>query len=474
MAELYSAFLLRDGINSTVVNSGEAAIAKLRSAPPAVVVLDLNLPGMSGFEVLRRVVNDFPTTAVIIVTSQGSVRTAVDAMQEGAYDFLMKPFNADRLVTTVRNALERARLRDEVVTLREGLGREQFCGFIGASLPMQAVYRMIEAAAPSNVTVFITGESGTGKEVAAEAIHRLSSRKDKPFVALNCGAISRELAESELFGHFKGSFTGAIADRPGAVQQAAGGTLFLDELCEMPLDLQIKLLRFLQSGSFRPVGATRTEKADVRIVCATNRDPLQEIRMGRFREDLYYRLHVIPIAMPPLREREDDALLIAEELLEKFAKEDRRPVKHLSADTRGAIRTYDWPGNIRQLQNVIRNAIVLNAGDVLSPDMLNLPTNLRPVTEPQTDHQVLVQDVSGTAAAVLKPLVQEMAAADKRSSANPEDWHRQSDILGLETIEQAAILKAINLCDGNIPKAAALLGVNPSTIYRKKQAWEAA
>lgn len=467
MAELYRTFLRRDGIESSIVDNGEDALQFLRTTVPAVMILDLNLPGIGGFEVLSGVVAESPGTAVVVVTSNGSVRTAVEAMQQGAYDFLVKPFNADRLVTTVRNALERARLREEVVTLREGLARDRFSGFVGASLAMQAVYRMIEVSAGSNVTVFITGESGTGKEVAAEALHRLSPRKGKPFVALNCGAIARDLAESELFGHRKGSFTGAIADRLGAVQQANGGTLFLDELCEMPLDLQTKLLRFLQSGEFQPVGATRTEHVDVRIICATNRNPLEEVRAGRFREDLYYRLHVVPIAMPPLRDREDDAVLIAQELLVRYAKEDGRAVQRLSPDACRLIRTYGWPGNVRQLQNVIRNVVVMNQADVLTADMLPIPREDAPASFVETQADV----AADASVALLRPLARAMSPA---ASTDPGSWGEAHDIVPLDQVERAAIQRAIAMCGGNVPRAAALLGVNPSTLYRKKTSWDAA
>ncbi len=239
----------------------------------------------------------------------------------------------------------------------------RFCGLIGASLPMRAVYNVIESAASSRATVFITGESGTGKELCAQAIHQLSPRRDGPFVAINCGAIPRELMESEMFGHVRGAFTGAVGSREGAIARAKGGTLFLDEICEMDLSLQVKLLRVIQSGEFQKVGGSETERADVRYVCATNRDPWSEVQAGRFREDLYYRLHVVPCAMPPLRERDDDVLLLARHFLALYAKEEGKAFTDFDEGAVRALRRYPWPGNIRELQNVLRNTVLFNQGD---------------------------------------------------------------------------------------------------------------
>jgi transcriptional regulator with PAS, ATPase and Fis domain len=240
---------------------------------------------------------------------------------------------------------------------------------------MRSVFRVIEAAAASKASVFITGESGTGKEVAAEAIHRLSARRDRPIVALNCAAVPRELMESEIFGHVKGSFSGAVADRDGAATLANGGTLFLDELCDMHIDLQAKLLRFLQSESFRRVGGAELEKVDLRFICATNKEPLEEVAEGRLREDLYYRLHVIPIYLPPLRERGDDVIELAEHFLASLALEEGKAFAGLSEEVKVAFRAYDWPGNVRQLQNVIRNIVVMNAGEMVTIDMVPPPLN---------------------------------------------------------------------------------------------------
>jgi two-component system repressor protein LuxO len=324
-------------------------------------------------------------------------------------------------------------------------------GFIGASLPMQAVYRVIESAAASKATVFITGESGTGKEVCAESIHKASPRRDRPFVALNCSAIPKDLIESELFGHVKGAFTGAVAERIGATQQAHGGTLFLDEIGEMDVNLQAKLLRFLQTGTVQRVGANKTDQVDARIVCATNRDPLAEVAAGRFREDLYYRLHVIPIHLPALRERAEDALLIASHFLDLYAREEGKRFGGFDPEAERLIRDYAWPGNVRQLQNVIRNAVVLHDGDSLGADML------RPALRTPIDHAAPPRPRAEPAS---KPLPQTTSTAEAAQRIRP-----------LARVEQEAIEEAITLCGGNIPRAAALLEVSPSTLYRKRQAW---
>jgi two-component system repressor protein LuxO len=337
-------------------------------------------------------------------------------------------------------------LTDLVDSITEDFQRERYCGFIGGSLKMQTVYRIIDSAAPSNATVFITGESGTGKEVCAEAIHSRSPRRDGPFIALNCGAIPRELMESEIFGHVKGAFTGAARERVGAAGQADGGTLFLDEIAEMDLDLQTKLLRFVQTGTFQKVGGTRLERVDVRFVCATNRDPLKEVAEGRFREDLYYRLHVIPIPLPSLRERSEDILLLARHFLTKFAGEETKGFRDMDADVEAVFLGYDWPGNVRQLQNVIRNMVVLHNGERLTAEMLPPPLN------------ALSQNA--TTRAVPTPVARAEAVPSGSGPLKP-----------LWLVEKEAIERAIDHCGGNVPRAAALLEVSPSTIYRKRQAW---
>lgn len=441
LARVYAEYLSREGYEVTAVETAAEALAALADGDPRVVLLDLGLPDMNGMEVLRRARADGSPAAIIIITAHGSVNAAVEAMRAGAYDFLVKPFTPERMLVTVANAAERLRLSQIVDTYRREMGRERYHGFIGSSLAIQSVYRIIDSAAPSKATVFITGESGTGKEVCADAIHRQSPRRDGPLVAINCGAIPKDLLESEIFGHVRGSFTGAVTDREGAAARANGGTLFLDEICELELNLQTKLLRFVQTGTFTPVGGARVEKVDLRIVCATNRDPLREVEEGRFREDLFYRLHVVPMHLPPLREREDDVLEIGLALLAEYAREEGKAFKRFDAECESALRAYHWPGNVRQLQNVIRNIVVLREGETVTVDMLPPPL--------------------GAVSSASTPV------RSRSVAAGPEA------VRPLWRTEKEAIESAIDACGGNIPRAAALLEVSPSTIYRKRLAWEA-
>jgi two-component system repressor protein LuxO len=375
LAEVYAGYLRDEPYVVTRVGDGGSAMTYLKRSPPEALLLDLKLPDMDGMEILKHVHREQMPTSVVIVTGHGSVDAAVAAMRYGAFDFVEKPFDAKRLKVTLRNALDHQNLAALVDSIKEDFQRERYHGFIGGSLKMQTVYRIIDSAAPSKATVFITGESGTGKEVCAEAIHRQSPRRDGPFVALNCGAIPRDLMESEIFGHVKGAFTGAAKERIGAAGQADKGTLFLDEIGEMDLDLQTKLLRFVQTGTYQKVGGTRLESVDVRFICATNRDPLKEVGAGRFREDLYYRLHVIPIQMPALRERKEDVLLLARHFLFRFAEEEGRAFRELLPAAEEVFLSYDWPGNVRELQNVIRNVVVLHTGEKVAVDMLPPPLN---------------------------------------------------------------------------------------------------
>jgi len=368
-------------------------------------------------------------------------------MSLGAFDFLEKPFDAERLIVTVANALERQRLTHTIDVYKNKLGLDSFHGYLGASLAMQAVYQIIKSAAASKASVFIVGESGTGKEVAAQAIHQEGPRSEQPMIVLNCAAIPHELMESEIFGHVKGAFTGAINNRDGAASLADGGILFLDEICEMDLLLQSKLLRFIQTGTFQRVGGTKLESVDIRFVCATNKDPVKEVEGGRFREDLFYRLHVIPLELPPLRERDQDILLIANKFLLDFSAEEEKLFTCFDEQARQLLLHYAWPGNVRELQNVIRNLVVLNVGEEVTAGML--PKAL------QGQHNVL------NSSGVEVQLVDQIAGLSSSSVVIP-----------LWLVEKKAIEAAIVFCDGNIPKAAALLDVSPSTIYRKKQTWD--
>ncbi|MGF1526592.1 MAG: sigma-54-dependent transcriptional regulator [Candidatus Competibacterales bacterium] len=446
LAKVYSAYLKGTPHRVVAAATGAEALAHLEGELPHVVLLDLKLPDMDGMTILKQIQSRALPCAVVVITAHGSVDVAVEAMRCGAVDFLEKPFDAKRLRVTVANALERRRLVELVDHYRE-LDRDHYCGFIGASLAMQRVYHTIDAAAPSKATVFITGESGTGKEVCAEAIHRRGPRQEGPFVPLNCAAIPRDLMESEIFGHVKGAFTGAVGSRTGAAARADGGTLFLDEICEMDLDLQAKLLRFIQTGTFQPVGGTALTSVDVRFVCATNRDPLAEVAAGRFREDLYYRLHVIPIALPPLREREDDVMLIAHHFLAQYAREEGKAFGGFDGEAADRLRRYPWPGNVRQLQNVVRNIAVLHRGERVTEAMLPPPLDglTGPSPAPLASPEGAPPALTGAKTSPLRPL-----------------WQ----------VERDAIEAAIAHCNGNIPRAAALLEISPSTIYRKRQVWQ--
>jgi two-component system repressor protein LuxO len=362
VAQLCAAYLKRDGYEVQIAPNGTEALAAIRARTPSAIVLDLHLPDLSGQSILEEVTRQELPTSVVVITTDGSIRVAVEAMRAGAYDFIVKPFSAERLMTTIRNALERSRLRTEVDVLKDSLGRDQFCGFIGSSLSMQGVYRTIEAAARSSAPIFVSGESGTGKELAAEAIHQLSPRRAGPFVPINTGAIPRDLVESEIFGHVKGAFTGAVADRPGAAKLAHGGTLFLDEICEMQIDLQSKLLRFLQTGSFQPVGSGKLQQVDIRLVCATNRDPLAEVAAGRFREDLYYRLAVVELRVPALRERRDDIPALVEEFVRVHAARFGLEDVELAPEVVDALAAQAWPGNVRELDNAVARLVALSDG----------------------------------------------------------------------------------------------------------------
>ena len=441
---LYHEFLKKLEVELIDADTGARAMAALSEGVPDVVLLDLELPDMNGVEILRAIRKRGLPSAVIVVTAHGSVKVAVEAMREGAYDFIVKPFAPDRLIVTVKNALDRRRL-ESLAAANDIVRTGRFCGLLGASLPMRAVYNVIESTAKSRATVFITGESGTGKELCAQAIHQLSPRRDGPFVAVNCGAIPKELMESEMFGHVKGAFTGAAATREGAIARAKAGTLLLDEICEMDLALQVKLLRVLQSGEFTKVGGSEVERADARYLCATNRDPWAEVQAGRFREDLYYRLHVVPCAMPPLRERNGDLLLLARHFLLLYAEEEGKSFADFEPAAVVALDRHPWPGNIRELQNVLRNVVLFHDGASVSAAMLSrLAAN--GAVRPAGGAPALRLAASGNgAAAAIRPL-----------------WQ----------IEKQAIEEALALCAGNVPRAAALLEVNPSTIYRRKVEWD--
>jgi len=413
--------------------AADLATATASGCDAAIVSLDL-APARDMIAALRRAGIHGP---ILATSRQGSVTTAVEAMRAGADDFVVKPFRPAELARRLALALEQCGAR--ATAAAHPATDTGFEGFIGASPAMQAVYTQIERVSPSKAPVFISGESGTGKEVCAAAIHARSFANG-PFVAINCSAIPRELIESEIFGHVKGAFTGAHEDRAGAAELAHGGTLFLDEICEMDLALQAKLLRFIQTGSVRRVGDVREREVDVRFVCATNCDPAEAVAAGRFRGDLFYRLHVLPLHLPPLRERAGDVRLLAQAFLARYAEEESREFRAFAAEAEGALQAYGWPGNVRELQNVIRRAVVLYDGEQLTAEMLALPR-------------------AGAEPFVRSPRLQTEALSRMRAI---DPFWRQ---------EQKIIESALAAYGGNTARAAAALEISPSTIYRKLQAW---
>lgn len=450
LARVYEEYLREEPYDIVHVDTGKGALDKIGSGNLDAVILDLRLPDMNGIEILQHIQTNLPDLSVIVITAHGSINTAVQAMRFGAADFLLKPFDPERLIYTLRNTLERQKLSHIVQTFQNEFDRREYEGFIGSSLVMQAIYKIIDAVGPSSASVFITGESGTGKEVCAEAVHAKSKRRDKPFIALNCAAIPHDLIESEIFGHVKGAFTGAVADRNGAATMADGGTLFLDEVCEMDQGLQAKLLRFIQTGTFHKVGSSIAEKVDVRFVCATNKDPWSEVEAGNFREDLYFRLHVVPIILPPLREREGDIVEIAQSVLLQYAHEEGKQFCRFDPQVESAIRRHPWPGNVRELQNSLRNAVVLNVGDTVTlemmPQLRSAPGDIR-----TPDH--------GADA----PALPRRSGADSSLAAGSAG----TSIRPLWQVEQDHIQQALDMCDGNVSRAASLLEIGTSTLYRR-------
>ncbi len=376
MRELLGIMLRQVGYAVTLADGGEAAVQALMTDDFDLVITDLRMRKVDGLAVLRAAKEHSPRTVVLVVTAFASTETAVEAMKLGAYDYVTKPFKLDELRLTIANALERKRLQEENRELKRQLRREHgFEGFIGKSPRILEVFETIRKTADSGSTVMITGESGTGKELVARAVHLESARRSGPFVSVNCGAIPETLMESELFGHVKGAFTGAVASTEGLFAAAGGGTLFLDEITEIPHSVQVKLLRATQEREVRRVGDTRDVKVDVRLIAASNRDLSKAMADGVLREDLYYRLNVIPIHMPPLRERLEDIPLLVSHFIARITKDVGKSVKGISPDSLAILERYHWPGNIRELENVVERAIVLGSGDLLSPD--SLPPHLR-------------------------------------------------------------------------------------------------
>ena len=360
-----------EGYEVELASGGEEGLEKVHQNHFDFVICDIKMPGVSGLQVLASVIESSPNIPVIMISAYGNVDSAIEAMKHGAYDYVMKPFKQDEILLTLKKAEERERLRLENQFLRQEVEKKyRFENIIGKSAAMHEVFKKIEKIANYKTTILVTGESGTGKELVAKAIHYAGRRKNAPFIAVNCGAIPHELLESELFGHVKGAFTGAISHSSGLIPQANHGSLFLDEIGELPLNLQVKLLRFLQEGEVRKVGDTRTVTMDVRVIAATSRNMAEAVKQGAFREDLYYRLNVVPLHIPPLRERREDIALLVRHFLKKYTEEMGKEIHDIAPDTMKVLLEYEWKGNVRELENVLERAIVMTEGETITTEYL--------------------------------------------------------------------------------------------------------
>jgi two-component system response regulator HydG len=430
--ETLEILLRNEGFAPHVALGGKAGLEKIATLSPDIVLTDVRMPQVGGVDILSAARAHDADTPVILMTAQATLQSAMQAVNEGAFYYIQKPFRNDELVAILRRAAEHRMLRVENTTLKKEIRRRDRSAAgapIGSNRKWLEVLRLAEAVAPTESTVLLMGESGTGKEVVARYIHDLSHRTDGPFLSINCGALPEGLLESELFGHVKGSFTGAVRDKSGLFTAAAGGTFFLDEIGETTPATQVKLLRVLQHREVIPVGATDAIPIDTRILAATNRDLEEEIKRGNFRRDLFYRLNVIALHLPPLRQRADDIPLLCETFLSRHAESRSEPQKHISDSAMEVLQSYSWPGNVRELENALERAVILTDGDVIGVD--GLPEKI--------------------AERSAEPLVSD------RTAANPT----------METIERAYIMWVLETEQGNKTRAAEVLGIDPSTLHRK-------
>ncbi len=438
MQDLLEIMLTRAGYQVTTADDGAAALNLIGKKPFDLVITDLKMPRVDGIDLLKGIKEKAPATAVILLTAFASGETALAAMREGAHDYVEKNFNVDDMLDIVRDALEKkdADQKENSVPLEEGEGSRYFGTMVGRSKEMQKVYSLIRKVAETPANVLILGESGTGKELVARAIHENSSRKDRPFTAINCGGIPENLLESELFGYMKGSFTGAFADRAGLFEVAKGGTIFLDEVAELPVVLQVKLLRVVQEKTIRRIGGSEDIRTDVRILSATNQDLQEKVKTGEFREDLYFRLNVIPILIPPLRQRREDIPLLVQYFIEKYAREFGKEVKRISAYAQELLMQYPFPGNIRELENIIERSVALESSSIILPESL-----------------IIARENEGTEK---KP---------RFDAEFPDDGIELTR--ELERYEREIIRKALDRSKGSKTRAASLLGVSfPSLRHR--------
>jgi DNA-binding NtrC family response regulator len=421
------------GYEAMAAADGQEALQRSAAWKPDLVIADLVMPGLDGMGLLGKLRRDFPTTAVVLLTGQGSIDSAVRAIKEGAYDYLTKPVDPTKLQLVVDRALERTETTREVQLLRRQLRQRGACGrLVGSSGGMREVMRQVEVAAPTDATLLIAGESGTGKELVARTVHMLSPRRKGPFVAVNCAAIPETLLESEIFGHEKGAFTGAVERRQGCFELADGGTLFLDEVAEMQPGTQAKFLRVLQEAQFRRLGAQSETHVNVRIVAATNKDPLKALQDGALREDLYYRLNVLTITVPPLRERMEDVPELVQSFVDEFNERHGRSIRGIDDDALDVLRRHRWPGNVRELRNVIERAVIVCSDDLVRAEHL-----------PAFDEASL-PTVSGTEAEVVLSV-----------GTTVEDAERE------------LILKTLKQTGGNKTRAAVILGISLKTLHNK-------
>ncbi|HJQ30953.1 MAG TPA: sigma-54 dependent transcriptional regulator [Pyrinomonadaceae bacterium] len=436
MRAIVSRLLEESGYRVAAVASAEEALEAFAADDVAVTLTDIRMAGMDGLALLDRIKDIDPEALVVVMTAYSSVDSAVAALRKGAYDYITKPFVNEDLLQSVKNALRQRELFRENRALRRELDRRySFSEIIGTSESLQRVFRLVEKVAATNTNILVYGESGTGKELVARAIHHNSPRADRPFVAINCGALPETLLESELFGHTKGAFTGATTSRPGLFRSAEGGTVFLDEIGEISQALQVRLLRAVQEHEVTPLGANAPARFDARIICATNRDLEREVAEGRFREDLFYRLNVIELHLPPLRERREDIPLLARHFVKRTAREQEQPEKPIEPAAMTALINYNWPGNVRELQNAIERAFTLSA-DAIDAD--SLPPRVRPA--------------AGAHPAVLDP-----------------DGLRPT----LDEVERRYILDTLASVNQDKARAANILGIDLSTLYRKLKRYDA-